>query len=259
MGKSIAIANQKGGVGKTTTAVNLASCLALKGKKILLVDIDAQGNSCSGLGISKETEESSIYEILIDGLEIHKTVKEVEPNFHLVPVNVNLAGAQIEILEMEDREFRLKKAIEGIKGNYDFVIIDCPPSLDIMTLNALVAADSVLIPLQCEYYALEGLAQLLKTISLVQKRLNPALNIEGVVLTMFDSRTNLSTQVMEEAISYFKEKVYKTIIPRNIKLSEAPSYGQPITVYDPSSIGAKSYMKLAEEVISKNSPVKSKA
>lgn len=255
MGKSIAIANQKGGVGKTTTAVNLASCLALKGKKILLVDIDAQGNSCSGLGISKETEESSIYEILIEGLEIHKTVKEVEPNFHLVPVNVNLAGAQIEILEMEDREFRLKKAIEGIKGNYDFVIIDCPPSLDIMTLNALVAADSVLIPLQCEYYALEGLAQLLKTISLVQKRLNPALNIEGVVLTMFDSRTNLSTQVMEEAISYFKEKVYKTIIPRNIKLSEAPSYGQPITVYDPSSIGAKSYMKLAEEVISKNSPV----
>lgn len=253
MGKAIAIANQKGGVGKTTTAVNLSSSLGLQGKKVLLVDMDAQGNTCSGLGISKETEEKSVYEILIESLDIQKTIKEIEPNFHLVPVNVNLAGAQIEILEMEDREFRLKRAIDVVKNNYDFVIIDCPPSLDIMTLNALVASDSVLIPLQCEYYALEGLAQLLKTISLVQKRLNPALNIEGVVLTMFDSRTNLSTQVMEEAISYFKEKVYKTIIPRNVKLSEAPSYGQPITVYDPLSIGSKSYQKLAEEVIKRNS------
>ena len=253
MGKAIAIANQKGGVGKTTTAVNLSSCLGLLGKRVLLVDMDAQGNSCSGLGISKENEDKSVYEILIENLDIQKAVKEVDLNFHLIPVNVNLAGAQIEILEMEDREFRLKKAIDNIKTSYDFVIIDCPPSLDIMTLNALVAADSVLIPLQCEYYALEGLAQLLKTISLVQKRLNPALNIEGVVLTMFDSRTNLSTQVMEEAISYFKEKVYKTIIPRNVKLSEAPSYGQPINVYDPISIGSKSYQKLAEEVVKRNS------
>jgi len=252
MGKSIAIANQKGGVGKTTTAVNLSSCLGLLGKRVLLIDMDAQGNSCSGLGISKENEEKSVYEVLVENLEMSKAVKEIDLNFHILPVNANLPGAQIEILDMEDREFRLKKAIETLKHNYDFIIIDCPPSLDIMTLNALVAADSVLIPLQCEYYALEGLAQLLKTISMVQKRLNPLLNIEGVVLTMFDSRTNLSTQVMEEAISYFKEKVYKTIIPRNVKLSEAPSYGQPINVYDPVSIGSKSYQKLAEEVIKRN-------
>lgn len=252
MGKVIAIANQKGGVGKTTTSVNLSSALHILGKKVLLIDIDAQGNSCSGLGLNKETEDKSIYEVLIEDLNIKEAVREVEASLHVIPVNVNLAGAQIEILEREDREMRLKKALEGIRKDYDFILIDCPPSLDIMTLNALVAADSVLIPLQCEYYALEGLAQLLKTISLVQKKLNPALYIEGVVLTMFDSRTNLSTQVMEEAVSYFKEKVYKSIIPRNVKLSEAPSYGQPITVYEPSSIGAKSYIKLAEEVISRN-------
>jgi chromosome partitioning protein len=252
MGKSIAIANQKGGVGKTTTAVNLSSALSIEGKKVLLVDIDAQGNSCSGLGLNKETESKSIYEVLIEDLDVEQVIREVNPNFFLIPVNVNLAGAQIEILEKEEREFKLKKVLEKIKSNYDYIIIDCPPSLDIMTLNALVAADSVMIPLQCEYYALEGLAQLLKTISLVQKRLNPNLYIEGVVLTMFDSRTNLSTQVMEEAISYFKDKVYKSIIPRNVKLSEAPSYGQPITVYDPSSIGSKSYIKLALEVIQRN-------
>ncbi len=252
MGKVIAIANQKGGVGKTTTAVNLSSALNILKKKILLIDIDAQGNSCSGLGLNKETEDKSIYEVLIENLSIQEAIKEVEPHFHLIPVNVHLAGAQVELLELEDREARLKKAVNSIRQEYDFIFIDCPPSLDIMTLNALVAADSVLIPLQCEYYALEGLAQLLKTISLVQKKLNPTLFIEGVVLTMFDSRTNLSNQVMEEAISYFKEKVYKSIIPRNVKLSEAPSYGQPITVYEPGSVGAKSYMRLAEEVIVRN-------
>ncbi|OHD10307.1 MAG: sporulation initiation inhibitor Soj, partial [Spirochaetes bacterium GWB1_36_13] len=240
MGKVIAIANQKGGVGKTTTAVNLSAALALEGKKVLIVDLDAQGNTCSGLGVNKENEDKSIYEVLIENLPIEKTIQEIQKNLYLVPVNMNLAGGQVEILDLEDRETRLKKALEKIKNNYDFMIIDCPPSLDIMTLNALVAADSVMIPLQCEFYALEGLAQLLKTISLVQKRLNPALAIEGVLLTMYDSRTNLSTMVMEEATSYFKEKVYKTIIPRNIKLSEAPSYGQPICTYEPNSIGAKS-------------------
>ena len=252
MGKIIAIANQKGGVGKTTTSINLAAALVKMNKKVLLVDIDAQGNSCSGLGLNKEPEEGSIYEVLIENLPIKNVIKEIENGLSIIPVNVHLAGAQIEILEIEEREFRLKKVLETIKNDYDFIFIDCPPSLGIMTLNALVAADSVLVPLQCEYYALEGLAQLLKTISLVQKRLNPSLYIEGVLLTMYDSRTNLSSQVMEEAISYFKDKVYKTIIPRNVKLSEAPSYGQAITTYEPTSIGAKSYMKLAEEVLARN-------
>ncbi len=252
MGKIIAIANQKGGVGKTTTSINLSSALVKLGKKVLLVDIDAQGNSCSGLGINKETEENSIYEVLIDKINIKEIVKNVDNELFILPVNVNLAGAQVELLEMEDRDLRLKNSLEEIREDYDYIIIDCPPSLGIMTLNALVAANSVLIPLQCEYYALEGLAQLLKTISLLQKRLNSNLFIEGVLLTMYDSRTNLSNQVMEEATSYFKDKVYKTIIPRNVKLSEAPSYGQPINVYEPTSVGAKSYMKLAEEVINRN-------
>lgn len=249
MGKIIAIANQKGGVAKTTTAVNLSSALILEGKKVLLIDMDAQGNACSGIGLNKETEDKSIYEVLIEGLALKDAIKQTESKIDVIPVNVHLAGASVQLLEEEDRELRLKKAVAQIKDDYDFIIVDCPPSLDIMTLNALVASDSVLIPLQCEYYALEGLAQLLKTISLVQKRLNPALYIEGVLLTMFDSRTNLSTQVMEEAVSYFKDKVYKTIIPRNIKLSEAPSYGQPVTAYEPSSIGSKSYKKLAKEVV----------
>lgn len=252
MGKVIAIANQKGGVGKTTTAVNLSSAMSIKGKKILLIDIDAQGNSCSGFGINKETIDKSIYEVLVEKIDIREAIKPISDSLHILPVNLNLSGAQVEILEMEEREKLLKKSIEPIRNDYDFIFIDCPPSLDIMTLNALVAADSVLIPLQCEYYALEGLAQLLKTISIVQKRLNRSLYIEGVLLTMFDTRTNLSTQVMEEAISYFKDKVYKTIIPRNVKLSEAPSFGQPVTVYDPNSIGAKSYLNLASELLEKN-------
>jgi len=252
MGKVIAIANQKGGVGKTTTAVNLSSAMSIKGKKILLIDIDAQGNSCSGFGINKEIIDKSIYEVLVEKIDIREAIKPISDSLHILPVNLNLSGAQVEILEMEEREKLLKKSIEPIRNDYDFIFIDCPPSLDIMTLNALVAADSVLIPLQCEYYALEGLAQLLKTISIVQKRLNRSLYIEGVLLTMFDTRTNLSTQVMEEAISYFKDKVYKTIIPRNVKLSEAPSFGQPVTVYDPNSIGAKSYLNLASELLEKN-------
>lgn len=247
----IAITNQKGGVGKTTTAVNLSSAMVKLKKKVLLVDIDAQGNACSGLGLNKEEENVGIYEILIEELDIHQTILKTDYNVDIIPVNSHLAGANVQLLQKTNRERRLKEALSLLEKEYDYIFIDCPPSLDIMTLNGLVAASSVIIPLQCEYYALEGLAQLLKTISLVQKKLNPTLKIDGVLLTMFDPRTNLSNQVMEEAKSYFNEKVYQTIIPRNVKLSEAPSYGQPIDYYDSSSVGSKSYANLAKELIAK--------
>ncbi len=251
--KIITVANQKGGVGKTTTAVNLAASIGEEGKKVLLVDIDPQGNACSGLGIDKENTDKSIYEVIIFKEDINPVIKETQfKNLSVVPVNVNLAGAQIELVETDDRETRLKNALKPIVDNYDFIIIDCPPSLGILTINGLVAGDTVLIPLQCEYYALEGLAQLLRTISMIQKSLNKDLQIEGVLLTMYDTRTNLSNQVVEEATAYFKEKVYKTIIPRNVKLGEAPSYGKPITDYDSSSVGAKSYKKLAKELLKAN-------
>lgn len=245
----IAIANQKGGVGKTTTAINLSSCLAKLGKKVLLIDIDSQGNACSGLGLNKEENQAGIYEVLIEKKPIEETIVSTEYGVDIVPVSSDFSGAGVKLLEMPRRDARLKESLASISHKYDFVFIDSPPSLDIMTLNALVAAESVLIPLQCEYFALEGLAQLLKTVNLIQKKLNPQLKIEGVLLTMYDSRTNLANQIVDEAKSYFNEKVYRSVIPRNVKLSEAPSFGQPINYYDKSSLGSKTYKKLAEEIL----------
>ncbi len=250
MGKVIIVANQKGGVGKTTTVVNLSSYLAHAGKKILVIDLDSQGNSCSGLGVKKEGREKSLYEALVGlaparDIIIHTDIK----NLHVIPSNINLSGAQVEMIEMEQREFRLKRVVDAVRNYYDFIFIDSPPSLGILTVNGLVASDSVIIPIQCEYYALEGLSQLLKTINLVKNRLNKSLKLEGVLLTMFDTRTNLSRQVVEEVLAYFKGKVYKTIIPRNVRLAEAPSFGKPISIYDPQSVGALSYNKLSKEII----------
>ena len=252
MGRIIAIANQKGGVGKTTTSVNLSAALAKKGKSVLLVDTDPQGNATSGVGIEKENEKS-IYNVLVEETTMLETIKETATKkLDVCPANINLAGAEVELVSMEERENRLKEKLSEIKDEYDYIIIDCPPSLGLITLNALTAADSVLIPIQCEYYALEGLGQLINTIKLVKRHLNTELEIEGALLTMQDARTNLSNQVIKEVNKYFEDKVYKTIIPRNIKLSEAPSYGMPITVYDPRSKGAKFYEKLAKEVLKKN-------
>ncbi|EOC99423.1 ParA family protein [Caldisalinibacter kiritimatiensis] len=251
MAKVIAIFNQKGGVGKTTTNVNLSACLAELGKKILVVDIDPQGNTTSGFGIDKNSLELSTYDILINNVGVDEsTINTNIKNLFLVPSNVELAGAEIELTKSEHRELALKNAIKKIKEDYDFIFIDCPPSLGLLTINALAAVDSVVIPIQCEYYALEGVSQLMDTIKLVKKNLNPKLEIEGVVLSMFDGRTNLSIQVVEEVKKYFKGKVFTTIIPRNVRLAEAPSYGLSILEYDPKSRGAEAYKELAEEFIS---------
>ena len=253
MGKIISIANQKGGVGKTTTSINLSTILAKKGKKILMIDADPQGNASSGVGIDRDEIELSVYDILIDETKISEVVKKTNiKNLDLCPSNINLAGAEVELVSMMSREHRLKEKLESIKEEYDFIIIDCPPSLGLVTLNAFTASNSVLIPVQCEYYALEGLGQLLNTISLVKKHLNKEIEIEGALLTMYDARTNLSNQVVKEVKKYFDEKVYKNVIPRNVKLSEAPSYGMPISIYDPRSKGAKSYEKFVREFLKNN-------
>lgn len=252
MGKVIAIANQKGGVGKTTTAVNISTIIAKKGKKVLLIDSDPQGNATSGLGIDKDVE-NSIYDVLINEVNIIQTLQDTcVKTLKLCPSNMNLAGAEVELVSQMSREYRLKEKLDNIKNEFDFIFIDCPPSLGLITLNAFTASDSVLIPVQCEYYALEGLGQLLNTINLVKKHLNKGLEVEGAVLTMYDIRTNLSNQVVKEVKKYFDDKVYKTVIPRNIKLSEAPSFGMPITMYDEKSKGAKCYVKLAKEILKEN-------
>ncbi len=252
MGKVIAIANQKGGVGKTTTAVNLAACLAHIGKKVLLVDIDPQGNATSGIGIEKGDIDECIYNVLVEDMKAKDVVRPTNiENLYIIPATIQLAGAEIELVPVVSREILLKNALAPLKGQYDFIIIDCPPSLGLLTLNALAASDSVLIPVQCEYYALEGLSQLLNTIRLVQKHLNTNLKLEGVVLTMLDARTNLGIQVIQEVKKYFREKVYETIIPRNVRLSEAPSHGKPIILYDVRSRGAEVYLELAKEVLAR--------
>ena len=253
MGRIIAIANQKGGVGKTTTAINLSACLAEAGKKVLTIDLDPQGNTTSGLGVNKTEQEHTTYELLIGEDSVEECLlKEVLPNLDMLPSNINLSGAEIEMIGIEQKEFVLKKEIDKIRDQYDFVIIDCPPSLNMLTVNAMTTADTVLVPIQCEYYALEGLSQLIHTINLVKQRLNPGLELEGVVFTMYDARTNLSLQVVENVKSSLKNTVYKTIIPRNVRLAEAPSHGMPITLYDTRSAGAESYRLLAEEVIGRS-------
>ncbi|EAD3816713.1 ParA family protein [Listeria monocytogenes] len=250
MSKVIALANQKGGVGKTTSSVNLSSSLAFLGKKVLLVDIDPQGNASSGVGVNKGEIEHCIYDVLVDDVAIQDVLQKTDlDNLNVIPATIQLAGAEVELVPAISREIRLKKAIDSIRDNYDYVIIDCPPSLGLLTLNALTAADSVLIPVQCEYYALEGLSQLLNTIRIVQKHLNEDLQIEGVLLTMLDARTNLGIQVIEEVKKYFQNKVFNTIIPRNVRLSEAPSHGKPILLYDAKSKGAEVYLELAKEVV----------
>ena len=252
MAKVISIANQKGGVGNTTTAVNLSACVASCGKKVLLIDIDPQGNATSGLGVLAD-KDKSIYNVLVDDLDMASTIKPTMiKNLKVCPANINLAGAEIELVSMVSRETRLKSAIESVKDGYDYIFIDCPPSLGLITLNSFTASDSVLVPIQCEYYALEGLGQLINTINLVKKHLNSAIEVEGVVLTMFDSRTNLSAQVGEEVEKYFGNKVFQTIIPRNIRLSEAPSHALPINLYAPESKGADTYQRLAKELIEIN-------
>ncbi|MEK3888879.1 ParA family protein [Bacillus sp. FSL K6-3431] len=249
MGKIISMANQKGGVGKTTTSVNLGACLAYIGKKVLLIDIDPQGNATSGAGVDKGDVHQCIYDVLVDDVDIKDVIIATKlENFSIVPATIQLAGAEIELVPTISREVRLKRAVDQVKDEYDYILIDCPPSLGLLTLNSLTASDSVLIPVQCEYYALEGLSQLLNTVRLVQKHLNNELMIEGVLLTMLDARTNLGLQVIQEVKKYFQNKVFKTIIPRNIRLSEAPSHGEPVIVYDPKSRGAEVYLELAKEV-----------
>ncbi len=252
MGKVISVANQKGGVGKTTTTVNLGTIIAKKGKKVLLIDADPQGNASSGLGVEKDVEYST-YDILVNDTKLEDTIQDtIIKNLKVCPANMSLAGAEVELVSMMSREQRLKEKLDEIKDQFDYIFIDCPPSLGLITLNSFTASDSVLIPVQCEYFALEGLGQLLNTINLVKKHLNKNIRIEGALLTMYDIRTNLSNQVVKEVKKYFENKVYKTVIPRNVRLSEAPSYGMPITEYDPRSKGAKSYTKFAREFLKQN-------
>lgn len=252
MGRIIAVANQKGGVGKTTTAINLSASLASLGKKVLALDMDPQGNMTSGLSVNKNEIENSIYDLIIGNAEVEKCIcKEVFENLDVLPSNINLSAAEIELIGVENKEYIIKTEIEKIRDNYEYIIIDCPPALSMLTINAMTTADTILVPIQCEYYALEGLSQLIHTIELVQERLNPSLEIEGVVFTMYDARTNLSLQVVENVKDNLQQNIYKTIIPRNIRLAEAPSYGMPINLYDPKSTGAESYLLLAEEVIRK--------
>ena len=250
MGRIIAITNQKGGVGKTTTSINLSAALAAKGKKVLVIDTDPQGNTTSGYGIDKNELDYSVYDLMLGECSVHDCIiKNVVENVSLIPSNVDLSAIEIELIGTEQKEYILKKEIDYVKDLYDYVIIDCPPSLSMLTINSMTTANSVIVPIQCEYYALEGLSDLLHTINLVQERLNPDLNMEGVVFTMYDSRTNLSNQVVENVKEYLGQNVYKTVIPRNVRLAEAPSYGQPINIYDPKSAGAEAYAMLADEVI----------
>lgn len=252
MGRVIAVANQKGGVGKSTTAINLSACLAEKGKKVLAIDIDPQGNTTSGLGVDKNNVENTLYELLLGEAEAKDTiVKDVVENVDLIPSNVNLSGAEIELIGVDEKEYIMKKIIDKVRRKYDYIIMDCPPSLNMLTINALTAANSVLVPIQCEYYALEGLSQLIHTIELVKERLNKKLVMEGVVFTMYDARTNLSLQVVENVKDNLQQNIYKTIIPRNVRLAEAPSHGLPINLYDTRSAGAESYRMLAQEVLHK--------
>ena len=252
MGRIIAIANQKGGVGKTTTSINLSAAMAASGKKILVIDTDPQGNTTSGFGIEKNDLENTIYELMLSECSIKECIlNDIIDGVSIIPSNVNLAAAEIELIGIDKKEFILKREVEWIKDSYDYIIIDCPPSLNLLTLNAMTTADSVLVPIQCEYYALEGLSQLIHTINLVKERLNPDLDMEGVVFTMYDSRTNLSSQVVENVKSHLNQRVFETVIPRNIRLAEAPSYGMPINMYDAKSAGAEAYMSLAGEILNR--------
>lgn len=252
MGRTIAIANQKGGVGKTTTAINLSSCLAEAGQRVLTIDFDPQGNATSGLGLEKGQIEDTVYEMMLGDCSFEDCLqRKVQEDLDVLPSDSNLSGAEIELLDVENKEFVLKSHLDQVKNDYDFIIIDCPPSLSLLTLNALVAADTVLVPIQCEYYALEGLSQVLRTINIVKRKMNPSLEMEGVVFTMYDARTNLSLEVVENVKNNLNEKIYKTIIPRNVRLAEAPSHGMPINIYDSKSTGAESYRLLAAEVISR--------